>query len=86
MTIKWPGLSPYQAMERLKVDDLDFYDGFHYWMDGPMMSPEEAWSPFAMEGEDEVYTFYCDGIPGEEVTEATKWRRINNETGEVDLP
>lgn len=53
-------------------------------MDGPQMSPPDIWSPFAMEGDDEIHTYFVMGDETEPVTQKSRWGRINNETGGLD--
>ena len=68
-----PTLTPFRAMELLKSENPITVDGFRYWLDGPMMSPPEAWYPCVESTTDPRQEWFpADGLE-DPITEKTTW-------------
>lgn len=71
-----PSFTPLEAVALFEGDFTRTVrkDGYEITMDGPMMSPPEAWAPFARH--DATGIIYCpDGEPGTPLDVLSIWVR-----------
>lgn len=67
-----PPLTPFEVEQKLRsnVHGTVCQAGWEFRLDGPMMSPPEAWYPV---GDKDGYSFVIEGDLDDEITPSTRW-------------